>query len=113
MKVDRSGSVVLEYIICCQDRKSPVSEHVSLQELIAVSCWYIWWQRRELVNGGNIASPSSSAFSVNALAANFCAAKPMAKEKVCTWSKPSPESCKLNIDASFHSDGTGVAGVVL
>jgi hypothetical protein len=67
-----------------------------------------------VVKGGEVASPASSAFSINALAASFCAAKPMAKEKVVVWwSKPPLNSYKLNIDASFHSDGTGAAGVVL
>jgi ribonuclease HI len=43
----------------------------------------------------------------------MCAVKPMAKEKAVVWSKPPPGSYKLNIDASFHSDGTGAAGLVL
>jgi ribonuclease HI len=37
----------------------------------------------------------------------------MAKEMAVVWSKPPPGSYKLNIDASFHSDGTGAAGVAL
>jgi hypothetical protein len=72
MKVDRSGLVVLEFILCSQDKRSSISEHVSMQELIAVSCWYIWWQRRQMVKGGQISTPASSAFSINALSTNLC-----------------------------------------
>jgi hypothetical protein len=64
-----------------------------------MACWYIWWQCHEFVKGSNIASASSSAFTV------------IPKKSV--WSKPSSGFYKLNVDASFFPDGTGGAGVVL
>ena len=45
--------------------------------------------------------------------ANYCSVKKNVKVKEVSWSKPMPGSCKLNIDASFHVDGSGAAGAVL
>jgi hypothetical protein len=73
--VDRSGSVVLEHILCSPNSKVSWLENVKTHELLAVGCWYIWWQRRELVKGENVSPPKSSAFAINALAANFRAVK--------------------------------------
>ena len=39
--------------------------------------------------------------------------KENAKEKDINWVKPRPGSYKLNIDASYHVDGSGAVGVVL
>jgi ribonuclease HI len=111
--VDRSGSVVLEHILCSPNSKVPWLENVKTHELLAVGCWYIWWQRRELVKGENVSPPKSSAFAINALAANFGAVKHSAVEREVKWSKPPRGHQKLNVDASYHLDGSGSAGIVL
>jgi ribonuclease HI len=113
LSVDRSGSRVLEYLLCEPDKKSPVLGMLGLKESIAVACWYIWWQRRELVNGGTISTPARSAFAINALTANFGSAKPTTIRKESAWNNPFAGSYKLNTDASFFSAGSGAVGAVL
>jgi hypothetical protein len=111
--VDRSGSVVLEHILCSPNSKVSWLENVKTHELLAVGCWYIWWQRRELVKDENVSPPKSSAFAINALAANFGAVKHTAVEREVKWSKPPRGHQKLNVDASYHANGSGSAGIVL
>jgi ribonuclease HI len=47
------------------------------------------------------------------LIANFVSSKISAEQKNVAWSKPVQGSYKMNVDTSFFSDGSGVAGVVL
>jgi hypothetical protein len=109
--IDRPGSVVLEHILCSPNYAVPLMENVKTHELVAVGCWYIWWQRRELVKGENTSPPKSSAFAINALAANFGAVKHNTVKKEVKWSKPPRGHRKLNVDASYHADGSGSAGI--
>jgi hypothetical protein len=51
--------------------KQPVLGMLDLRESIAVACWYIWWQRREIVKGETIADPPHTAFAINALTSNY------------------------------------------
>ena len=111
---DRSGSVVLEFILRSKQEKASVLNTVSLHESIAMACWYIWWQRREVVKGEKVAPPSRSVFAIHALTANFQAAqKSSSIPKKVMWSKPEIGKVKLNIDASFYQNGTGSVGAIL
>jgi hypothetical protein len=65
VQTDYSGLVVLEKLICSKMKRCPVLGHMGLQEMIAVGCWYIWWQRRQFVNGLPVTKPSSSASAIN------------------------------------------------
>jgi hypothetical protein len=67
LKVDKSGSVVLEFILYSTKSNAIVFGQLGLHELSLVGSWYIWWQRREWVKGESVASSSSSAFSIHAL----------------------------------------------
>jgi hypothetical protein len=94
--------------------KSPVLGNLKLKETIAVTCWYLWWQRREHVKGECVAGPRRTAFAIQALTSNFIPAA-SASCVVCdiSWKKPSRGTYELNVDAAFHSNGRGAAGVVL
>jgi ribonuclease HI len=113
MKVDRSGSVVLEHIL-----RSPKKEIVDIgkvhsHEIIAVASWYIWWQRREFVKGEIVSPPKNTAFAISAITANYEAATSAQVVKEVIWKKPSKGMLKLNIDASYMVNGSGSAGAVL
>uniref|UniRef100_A0A8R7PLG1 Reverse transcriptase zinc-binding domain-containing protein n=1 Tax=Triticum urartu TaxID=4572 RepID=A0A8R7PLG1_TRIUA len=86
--VDRSGSVVFEYILCNQNRQSPILGTLGLQESIVAACWYIWWQRRELEKGELVAGPPRTAFAVQALMSNYGFAAPDSKPPEISWTKP-------------------------
>lgn len=54
---ERSGSSILEDIICRPKKRTPVLGMLKIHESVAVACWYVWWQRREIVKGEKVADP--------------------------------------------------------
>jgi hypothetical protein len=111
---ERSGSTVLEGILCKPEKNSRVLGMLNLQEVVVVTCWYIWWQKHELVKGEKVADPSRTAFAIGALTSNcVLASSEKAKRKEVLWSKPTRGGYKLNTDAAFYPDGWGAAGGVL
>jgi hypothetical protein len=112
-QVDRSGSVVLEEILTRSQKNSPVIGLLGLKETILVAGWYIWWQRREAIKGEKVASTSSSAFSIQALTANYSVSVPSSVPKDIMWRKPSGKNYKMNIDACFFPGGEGAVASVI
>lgn len=102
LMLDRSGLVVLEAILCSNQKDVPVLNDLGFKELIAIGCCYIWWQRREFVKGVSVAKPSSSAFAISALTANHMVAQSHKASPKMMWSKPLPGSYKLNVDAAYQ-----------
>jgi hypothetical protein len=45
--IDLAGSAALEYILHDSDRPFPGVADIGLKEVIAVSCWYIWWMQHQ------------------------------------------------------------------
>jgi ribonuclease HI len=111
---ERSGSSILEDLIRDYQNKTQVLGLLNMVESIAVTCWYIWWQRRELVNGKSVTSPTSTGFAIAALTANFVLASSVKTTvKETRWKKPGIGFYKLNTDASYHDNGEGSVGMVL
>jgi hypothetical protein len=42
-----------------------------MKELVAVACWYIWWERRKIVHEEKVQKPARSAQAIAALALNY------------------------------------------
>jgi hypothetical protein len=111
--IDRSGSVVVEEIICRGGRLSSI-DNVGFAELVRIAGWYIWWERRQKVHGENIQTPLRSAMSIMVLAKNYTALKkPDAKQRE-GWKKLLEGKLLVNVDAAFDEDsGKGATGVVI
>ena len=69
--VDRSGSGVLEFLLCDQSTQHNYDDSIELPELIATVSWFVWWQRRQQVRGEEVQTPLRSALAIHALALNF------------------------------------------
>jgi hypothetical protein len=67
--LDRSGSVVIDEII--RREEMVASLDVGFLELVLMTGWYIWWERRQLVHGESIQAPAKSAMSIAALTKNY------------------------------------------
>lgn len=110
---ERSSWVVLEEILRDQFQVSTNAALSDLKALILVGAWYIWWQRSELVKGEQLAPPGHTAFSIQALTANYGGAQANAVPKEVWWCKPKPNTYKLNIDACFCRNRPGAAGAIV
>lgn len=71
----RSGSLILDEIIC-----SNLPDGVSFQgenavELAMVACWYIWWERRQVSHDKEIGTPARSSLQIRGIVANWVAEK--------------------------------------
>ena len=110
--IDRSGSVLIQEIIRRGGEDTELK--IGWTKLILTGCWYIWWQRRQLVHGEDIQNPSRSAMSIAAITANYFTA---AKKVVVInqgWRKPSKGYLMINIDGAFdETKGSGSSGAVI
>jgi hypothetical protein len=102
---DRGGQVVLEHLLCLPRRNSLVLDQRGLQETMTVAAWYIWWERRQCVNGEFVQLADRSVMSINALVVNMGKSyEKNMKMKMQTWARPPSEFLKLNVDAGFDLD---------
>lgn len=112
-KVDRAGQAVLEAALCVQ--RVPVEDVHAVSELVAVTCWYLWWSRQQTTNNEKTQGPRVIARAIEALHVNFVAAnspKPRAKRE--GWLRPLQDYVKINVDASFDADTLkGTTGAVI
>jgi ribonuclease HI len=111
--IDRSGSVVLEGIICGDIQLPSPIDSVGIKELIATAAWYIWWQRREIKKGEAVATPGRTAFAIAGLAQNYYGAETAKEPRVLSWTRPDSHTYKINVDAAYFPNGSGAIGVIL
>ena len=49
-EVDRAGEAVLEYLLLLPDQDLSIMGYQNVREMIAISAWYLWWERWKLVH---------------------------------------------------------------
>ncbi|XBH73973.1 hypothetical protein VPH35_101004 [Triticum aestivum] len=84
--------------------------------MVAVSCWYLWWQRRLIVRDEEVQPPDRTAAAIHVLELNFvkATAKPANTPRVNHWRRPMSGSLALNVDASFFEiEHTGSCGAIV
>lgn len=70
--------------------------------MIAITAWYLWWERRKLVHKEKIQDAKQISMGIHALTANYVVAfSPKASMKRGGWTRPPVGFVKLNVDASF------------
>jgi hypothetical protein len=113
-QVDRAGSSVLEELLRRQDNTLVGFSEIGLNEMISVSCWYLWWIRRRKTHNEVVPPIYRCKMSILSITANALKASKSAGTREARWSKPKPRHVKLNVDASFFEDRhAGAAGAVL
>ena len=104
-KVNRSGEVILEQLLCLQDSDVHVLGLPNLRETIATTSWYLWFERRQLTHGGQTQTSAQIFLALKTLTTNYViACSPKAKKLSMSWMKPHPGYVKLNVDAGFDQD---------
>jgi hypothetical protein len=102
MVTDHSG--VLEHIFRLPDNLPSGFSVVELKELVAVTCWYLWWMQRRHTHGESVTPSYRCKLSILVISANAArVSKPLTTETT-RWMKPKPRWLKLNVDASFYVD---------
>ena len=103
--VDRAGEAVLEFLLLMLEEEISVLGLQNTRELIVITAWYLWWDRRKLVYKGKSQDAYQSAMGARAIAANYVKANsPKAIRKKGGWLRPPMGFVKLNVDASFDHD---------
>ena len=61
LNVDRAGSAVLEELICTSIDDPLYLAQTPVSCLIALSSWFLWWERGQYAKGEKISEPERSA----------------------------------------------------
>jgi hypothetical protein len=109
--MDHVGHAVLEYLLCTEQSKTSTLGQLVTAETYATTCWFLWWDRRKIVNGKTIQTEMRSAMAIDSLISNYRTANiPKAKHKRVSWSKPPPDYIKVS--TLFDEDSLrGTTGV--
>jgi len=85
--VDRSsGSVMIREII--RQGSLATEFNVGLPEILITDCWYICWQRRQVVCGDEIQIAPRAAMSIAAITTNYALAPKASTVINNKWKKP-------------------------
>lgn len=67
----KSGAEVIEALLCDQINHKQYLDVVQIPDMVAVTCWYIWWQRRLIVRDEEVQNSVRTVGAIQALALNF------------------------------------------
>ena len=77
LQVDRSGSVILEFILSLQDQQLAVHLELNFKQVIIVGGWYLWWIWRRVTHNEAIPSAWKWPLSVLSISSNHQRASAM------------------------------------
>ena len=73
---------MLEYLLCLPDQELRIMGYHNVRKMIAVSAWYLWWERRKLVHKETTQNALQISVGILALTSNFVnASSPKASMK--------------------------------
>ncbi|KAK1646392.1 hypothetical protein QYE76_064197 [Lolium multiflorum] len=112
---DRAGSGVFEVLMRRGNESLANLNGIGLRELVAMACWYMWWERRKIVHEEHVQRPARSAQAIQSLTLNYDRAlKKNAIVRKEGWEKPRDGYTKLNVDAAFSVETfSGASGAVI
>jgi ribonuclease HI len=110
----RSGPAVIQVLFRAPNACVPGYTSIQVHNLIAVAAWYIWWLRRRQTRGEQIPPVRNCSTAICAITANAAKSESTKGPAKLSWSKPSGNRLKLNVDAAFVvEDQAGASGAVL
>ena len=70
-EIDHSGEAVLKYLLLLPGQGLRIMDYHNVREMIAVSAWYLWWERRKLMHKEKTQNALQISMGVLALTTNF------------------------------------------
>jgi hypothetical protein len=87
--VDHAGQVGLEYLLCEDNQFPTILGQSKIPDLVDITYWYLWWERRQITHGESVKEPARSALAIGALYSNFTLANSaLPRMKKIGWVKP-------------------------
>ena len=114
-EIDYAGEAILEYLLFLPEQEVSILGFQNVREMIAITTWYLWWERRKLVHEEKTQDARQISMGIQAITANYVIASSLkVTMKRGGWIKPPKGFVKLNVDAHFDHDlCRGTAGAVL
>lgn len=112
----KSGAEILEFLLCDIANQKVHLDVIEMPKMVAVTCWHIWWQRREIEKGEDVQNIERASKAILAIALNFvrAAVKKVLTPRINKWTRPLLSQLVLNTDASFLEDEhTGSCGAII
>lgn len=69
--IDRAGETVLEFLLLMPDQDLSILGVRNVHEMIAITAWHLWWDRRKLVHEEKFQDAYHTSMGVRAITANF------------------------------------------
>jgi ribonuclease HI len=84
-------------------------------ELVMITCWYLWWSRRQIKNKEPVPSPERTIINIQGILANSVKIRGIGNAiRRNGWMRPAKGVYKMNVDAAFDADsGRGATGVII
>jgi ribonuclease HI len=113
--MDRSGSLVLEELLCSPSPGGITCNIQNFSKLVMITCWYLWWSRRQIKNKEPMPSTESSIINIQGILANSFKLKGSGNLiQRDGWKRPATGVYKINVDAAFDVDtGRGATGAII
>ena len=70
-EIDCAGEATLEYLLLLPDQDLRIMGYENVREMIAISAWYLWWERRKLVHKELTQNETRISMGIIALTYNF------------------------------------------
>jgi endonuclease III len=76
---------------------------IGLKELVAMACWYMWWDRRKIAHDEHVQRPAKSSQAIQSLTLNYDKALTKnARVRKEGWEEPRDGYVKLNLMLPFR-----------
>jgi hypothetical protein len=107
--------MVLEELLCSSTPGGITCNINNLVELVMITCWYLWWSRRQIKNKGPVPTTERSVINILGILSNSVKVRGTGNIlQTKGWSKPASGVYKLNVDAAFDIDsGRGGSGAII
>jgi hypothetical protein len=115
IRMDRSLSMLLEELLCSSTPGGVPHNIAFFGKTIMITCWYLWWSRRQIKNKEPVPSPERSIMNIHEIIANYVEVRGSGNiVRRGRWTRSAAGVYKLNVDTAFDIDsGCGASEAII